>query len=82
MEKQNPRGLVYRCPVCGAEVAVVGDRMGAFEPVCCGTPMQPVKRRLAFYRCPVCGAEVAALVETEGVFEPRCCQQPMVRLAA
>lgn len=74
----NPRGLVYRCPVCGAELIVVGTRMGAFEPYCCNKPMRVMSRRVVFYRCPVCGAEVAVLRKAKGVFDPHCCNRVMV----
>ena len=28
MSTLSPRGLVYRCPACGAELIVLGDAMG------------------------------------------------------
>ena len=73
-----PRGRIYRCAICGSEVAVVGTAMGRFAPVCCNQPMLPVERRLKFYRCEVCAAEVAVLVVRTGVFEPHCCNTRMV----
>ncbi len=77
MSLTKPRGKVYRCAVCGAEVAAVGAALGEFAPVCCNQPMQPVARRLEFYRCPICGAEIAVLAVRRGVFSPVCCNQPM-----
>lgn len=79
MITQTPRGMVYRCPVCGAEVAILARVVGVFEPRCCNCPMTPQSRRLVFYHCPVCGAEIAIIKEGEGVFEPSCCNEPMRR---
>lgn len=79
MTPQTPRGVVYRCPVCGAEVSILARRIGAFEPRCCNRPMEPQARRLIFYYCAVCGAEIALLKEGEGPFEPSCCNEPMKR---
>jgi len=77
MSDRGPRGRVYRCPVCGAEVAVLSPRMGGFAPRCCNTDMAPTDRRVAFYYCPVCGAEIAVLREGRGEFLPRCCNTDM-----
>ena len=82
MSIDNPRGLVYRCPICGAEVLVLAPKIGAFEPRCCNTAMLPRPQRVVFYRCPVCGAEIAVLKQGEGKFLPRCCNVDMVRHAA
>ncbi len=79
----NPvRGSLYRCPVCGAEVAVLAGKAGDFGPRCCDTEMVLLRRRLVFYRCPVCGAELAVVRQGAGVFAPRCCDTDMRRLAA
>ena len=78
MKPRSPRGRVFKCAICGSEVAVVGTAMGRFAPVCCNQPMVPIERRLAFYRCELCGAEVAVLVARAGVFEPHCCNTVMV----
>jgi DNA-directed RNA polymerase subunit RPC12/RpoP len=82
MSGASPRGNVYRCPVCGAEIAVLARRHGAFAPRCCRRPMVPVSRRMAFYVCPVCGAEVGLLRRGRGEFAPRCCGGAMRREAA
>ena len=78
----NPRGFIYRCPVCGSEVMVVGDRMGEFTPRCCNKAMNVMKQRAIVYHCPVCGAEVAMVRKGRGVFEPHCCNRDMELLVA
>jgi len=50
------RGMVYWCPVCGAEIGVIAARHGEFQPRCCNKPMETLPRRLSFFICPVCGA--------------------------
>ena len=82
MIASHPRGLVYRCEVCGVEVAVLASQMGDFKPRCCGTAMVRQTRRLAFYACPVCGAEMAVVGDGGGTFTPRCCNTAMRRSAA
>ena len=82
MSQTNPRGLVYRCPLCGAEISVVGTRMRGFSPRCCNTDMVLLPRRLAFYHCPLCGAEIAVVKPGSGPFVPRCCNEDMVPIAA
>lgn len=83
MNSEKPAaGLIYRCPVCEAEIAVLSPLMGDFRPRCCGRPMVLIKRRLRFYRCPVCGAEIAVVKATSGDFRPRCCDTDMIKLAA
>ena len=37
-EPPDLKGLLYRCPVCGAEVAVLNDIEPDFYPRCCNTP--------------------------------------------
>lgn len=81
MSNVSPRGRVYRCVVCGAEVAVLSRRMGDFVPRCCNEPMALLRRRLAFYACPVCGAEIAVVRGGKGQFLPRCCNVAMRRAA-
>jgi len=81
MSSENPRGLVYRCPVCGVEVVVLARRFGVFTPRCCNQDMVPLPGRLTFYVCPVCGVEIAVMQEGSGSFTPRCCNEDM-RLAA
>ena len=76
------RGLVYRCPICGAELAVLSTRTGNFEPRCCNTDMLPEDRRLGFYVCPICGAELAIVRRGPTVFTPRCCNVDMLLEAA
>jgi desulfoferrodoxin-like iron-binding protein len=81
MSLPHPRGLVYRCEICGAELTVLAFAMGVFEPVCCNAPMQPKPQRVTFYRCDVCGAEIAVIKAGPGEFSPVCCDQPMTREA-
>jgi ribosomal protein L37AE/L43A len=78
----SSRGVVYRCPVCGAELTVVARRTGVFAPRCCNQPMQPRPQRLAFYACPVCGSELVVVRQGPGEFTPRCCNRLMAREAA
>lgn len=82
MSAASPSGLVYRCPVCGSELIVVGTRMGEFTPRCCNQPMRVMTRRAVFHVCPVCGAEIAVVRKGRGLFEPRCCNRPMRQRAA
>ena len=77
MSLARPRGIMLRCRVCGAEIAVLSRNIGDFCPRCCNTTMVPIERRLAFFRCHVCGAEIAVVCRSDGVFSPRCCCQPM-----
>ena len=77
MSKESTKGLVYRCPVCGAEIVVRAFRMGVFAPHCCNVLMEPTGGRVAFYVCPVCGAELSVLSAGTGEFAPRCCNVPM-----
>ena len=76
-------GKMYRCPVCGAEVAIVSLKAGNFAPRCCNTAMLPLPRRGVFYRCPICGAMVMIIhAVRSSVFAPRCCNTDMLRRAA
>ena len=81
MTSESTKGMVYHCPVCGAELIVLGDAMGEFCPRCCDHAMEPGEGRVVFYTCPQCGAEIAVLKKGEGEFLPRCCDSPM-KLAA
>ena len=76
------RGLVYRCPVCGAELAIVSKQTGDFHPRCCNVLMEPKPDRLIFYRCPRCGSELMHINQGNTAFKPRCCNIEMHRLAA
>ena len=82
MSLENPAGLIYRCPVCGSEVIVVGTRMGEFTPRCCNQSMRAIPQRAIFYHCPVCGSEIVIVRKGRGAFGPRCCNTPMVLSAA
>jgi endogenous inhibitor of DNA gyrase (YacG/DUF329 family) len=82
MTREKQRGAVYRCPVCGAEVAVLSSQFGDFAPRCCNCAMVAQPRRLIFYVCPVCGAEIAVLSESAGCFTPYCCNTDMLVEAA
>lgn len=81
MSAEVSTGLVYRCPVCGSEVLVVGSRMGEFAPRCCNQAMRLMPQRAVFYGCPVCGAEIAIVRKGRGEFAPRCCNTAMLRRA-
>ena len=77
MTADGPRGRIYHCPVCGAEIVCLSHRMGGFHPICCNVDMVPLERRAAFYVCPVCNAEVAVTHSGNGEFHPRCCNTDM-----
>lgn len=72
-----PKGALFRCPVCGAEVVLLAPCPGCFEPRCCGRAMQQQPRRVVFLYCAVCGSEIAVLRERPADFQPRCCSRPM-----
>jgi predicted RNA-binding Zn-ribbon protein involved in translation (DUF1610 family) len=82
MNAENVSGVVYRCPVCGAEVTAVGSRMGEFTPRCCNRPMRRMSQRATLYDCPVCGAAIVIVRKGRGRFEPRCCNHPMAERRA
>jgi len=77
MKPDNLRGMVLRCPICGAEITVLARKVGDFSPRCCNVPMVRVQDKLMFYVCPVCGAEIGVINRTQSVFEPRCCNTSM-----
>ena len=81
-EAANTRGLIYRCPVCGAELAVLSTRAGELVPRCCDVAMDALAERMAFYVCPACGAEIGVAQKGAGPFLPRCCDRAMERQAA
>jgi desulfoferrodoxin-like iron-binding protein len=74
-------GVVYFCPVCGAEILVVGGHGCCFTPRCCNRDMVIKPHRTIIYTCPVCGSQVAVVRPGNGVFVPRCCNRPMLRQA-
>ena len=82
MTVESTLGLVYRCPVCDAEIIVATECRGAFRPRCCNTDMQIQWQRVTFYRCSVCGSQIAVLTDAPESFEPRCCNEPMELKAA
>jgi len=82
VKRSSSRGRVYRCPICGAELAVVAAGTGEFRPRCCDTDMVRLARGLAFYVCPICGAELAVMRKGGGMFAPRCCDTAMLPAAA
>jgi predicted RNA-binding Zn-ribbon protein involved in translation (DUF1610 family) len=63
--------------VCGAEVLVIAESHGRFEPHCCNVPMALMRRKALFFVCPVCGAEVVSLPARGNGFRPRCCNVAM-----
>jgi len=76
------RGLLYVCPVCGAEVMVLVRRHGAFEPRCCNTAMRKRARKPVFFVCRVCGAQVAVWRPQADGLSVRCCNEAMHPMAA
>lgn len=78
----NRRGVVYRCPVCGAELVVIRGSSGVLAPVCCNRPMVRARARMRFFRCPLCGAELAVIRDAGGELAPVCCNEPMQVVAA
>jgi endogenous inhibitor of DNA gyrase (YacG/DUF329 family) len=75
-------GTVYRCPVCGAEVAVLSANSDHFTPRCCNRFMVATRQRAVFYYCPVCGAELMVVRKGKGAFAPHCCNTAMRLKAA
>ena len=82
MAMKHPRGTIYFCPVCRAEITVVGRGSGDFAPRCCDVDMLPRQAGATFYFCPVCGAEIVTTRAGEGPFAPRCCNVAMEPIAA
>jgi hypothetical protein len=82
MTPPSVRGMVYWCPVCGAEIGVMAARHGEFCPRCCNKPMDVLPRRLSFFICPVCGAEIGVVKKGKGEFLPSCCNTKMLLEAA
>jgi len=83
MTPVQPRpGIIYFCPVCGAEVVVVGGTPSAFHPRCCNRDMVPKKQMAVIYTCPVCGSQIMAVSRGQGEFTPRCCNRDMISRAA
>ena len=74
----QPKGAIYRCPVCGAEIVLLAPCAGCFQPHCCNQPMERRPRRARFFNCAQCGAEIA-MISVGGMdpFNPRCCGQAM-----
>ena len=76
------KGSTFVCPVCGAELTVVGRAPEGFRPVCCNQTMTLLDGRKRFYRCPVCEAELLAQTDPPRTFRPRCCNTDMLPAAA
>jgi Zn finger protein HypA/HybF involved in hydrogenase expression len=77
MSRGAVKGTVYRCPICGAEAAII--RMGAEPaPRCCNEPMELAPAVNAVYRCPLCSSEVMVIAHGKRL-EPRCCNRAMIR---
>lgn len=74
-------GAMYRCAVCGAEIAVLRASGGSFRPVCCNRPMEQLPHQAIMYRCTVCGSEIAVIRPGAPGFRPRCCNTDMVRFS-
>ena len=74
--------IVYRCPICGAEVALLGESRGHFSPRCCDRDMVAIARRVVIYFCPQCGAQIMVVTPGRGDFQPRCCGLDMLIKAA
>ena len=80
--RENLKGAMYRCLVCGAEIMLLAPCASAFRPRCCNQDMLRQARKESFYVCPVCGAEIGVLMKGSGHFAPRCCLTDMVLEAA
>ena len=65
-----PAPLVYRCPICGAEVTVLGESKGDFHPRCCGKAMALLARQTTVFFCPQCGAQIMVVTPAGGIFNP------------
>ncbi|PLX44429.1 MAG: hypothetical protein C0609_05525 [Deltaproteobacteria bacterium] len=74
-------GRVFKCPVCGAEVMVVGAASQELDPHCCNTSMLPKPRVHEVYHCAHCGAEVALVSGSAEHLDPYCCNDRMRRIA-
>jgi competence CoiA-like predicted nuclease len=72
-----PRGAVYRCPVCGAELSVVRRTAGVQAHLCCNTEMVLTSRVNPTYFCSVCGTELMLIKGKGKRFSPVCCNEPM-----
>lgn len=82
MTRLNPRGAVYRCPVSGAELAVLAPHAERFTPRCCNVDMLEKPRKMVFYFCAVCGAEIGAIDRQSESFHPVCCNTDMIKVAS
>lgn len=71
------RGVVFICPVCGAELSVVRCGAGAGAPRCCNTDMVLTARVNSIYACSVCGSEIMLVRGEKKGFEPACCNTQM-----
>lgn len=71
-------GMVYVCPVCGAELSVIKGGHGGFSPVCCNVAMRRANRINSIYRCPVCGSEITVISGFSKSFSPVCCSTGML----
>jgi predicted RNA-binding Zn-ribbon protein involved in translation (DUF1610 family) len=78
----SERGVLYRCPVCGAEVMILVRQHGAFEPRCCNMAMLKILRQPAFLVCPICGTQIAVWRPQAPGLSLRCCNEPMRHMAA
>jgi Zn finger protein HypA/HybF involved in hydrogenase expression len=77
----NITGSRYRCPVCGAELAVIRGGDGTLGPVCCGVEMELLKGLCPVWRCPLCGSEIMAIRGGRN-FTPHCCNVAMLEYIA
>jgi len=80
-EARNLPGQVYRCPVCGAEVAVICPGTGPLAPRCCNRFMERLPKPYTIYECPICGSAVMVIHVGAGSPAPRCCNVPMRAVA-
>ena len=78
MKAEDKRGVVYHCPVCGAEIAVLAAEYGSFLPRCCNVAMKEKKELLEFFFCPICHSEIALLKRGSQNLSAHCCNREMV----
>jgi len=79
-EIRNKKGLIFFCPVCGAEITVICDGKGHLGPMCCNMKMVAKGSVTTFFSCARCGAEVMILTLGVGNTTPKCCNEYMERV--
>lgn len=78
MKRRVELGRTYRCPVCGAEIAVISASSQELDPHCCNVPMKPLRKIFPVYYCEICGSEIMAIQGKDWKkLEASCCNKPM-----